>query len=93
MSDLEAQVGAIFEKMVEATISEMSKVIGVSNSAQPSCTTENPQVPSTKTVCCWSQAVCCLLSRYTVVSVVVACNFPSCFGAASLIIELDGLAS
>lgn len=92
MSDLEAQVGAIFEKMVEATISEMSKVIGVSNSAQPSCTTENPQVPLAKTVCCWSLAVCCLLSRYTVVSV-VACNFPSCFGAASLIIELDGLAS
>lgn len=52
MSDLEAQVGAIFEKMVEATISEMSKLIGVSNSAQPSCTTENPQVPSVKTVCC-----------------------------------------
>lgn len=50
MSDLEAQVGAIFEKMVEATISEMSKLIGVSNSAQPSCTTENPQVPSAKTV-------------------------------------------
>lgn len=52
MSDLEAQVCAILEKMVSATISEMSKVIGVSNSTQPgeSSTTESPQVPSAETV-------------------------------------------
>lgn len=50
MSDLEAQVAAIFEKMVETTISEMSKVIGELNSAQPSCASENHLVPSATTV-------------------------------------------
>lgn len=93
MSNLEAQVAAIFEKMVNATISEMSKVTGVLNSAQPSCTTENHLVPSAKTVSFSSQSGCCLLSRHLLVSIVVARNFPACCGAASLIIELEGLAS
>lgn len=53
MSDLEAQVGAILEKMVNSTVTEMTKVIGVSDSTHPevsSCTTENTQVRSAGTV-------------------------------------------
>lgn len=53
MSDLEGQVGAILEKMVNATVTEMTKVIGVPDSTQSkasSCTAGHTLVPSPETV-------------------------------------------
>lgn len=54
MSDLEAQVGAILQKMVNATVTEMTKVIGVSDSTQaevPPCATDTAQATSAEAVC------------------------------------------
>lgn len=54
MSDVEGHVGAILEKMVNATVTEITKVIGVPDSPRPeasSCTTGHTQVPSPETVC------------------------------------------
>lgn len=58
MSDLEAQVGSILEIMVNATVTEMTKVIGGCASTHPevsSCTAENTHGSSEEKV------------RYTVV--------------------------
>ena len=53
MSDLEAQVGAILEKMVNATVKEMTKITGVDNPNAPevsTCAAESPRGPSADTV-------------------------------------------
>lgn len=55
MSDLEAQVGSILEIMVNATVTEMTKVIGGCDSTRPEAstctdTTENTQESTDKTV-------------------------------------------
>lgn len=51
MSDLEAQVGAILEIMVNATVTEMSKVVGGSDSTDPEVSScENTHGSSADTV-------------------------------------------
>lgn len=53
MSELEVQVGAILENIVNVSVTEMAKMIGVSDSTQletSSRTTDNPHTSSSETV-------------------------------------------